>query len=149
MCITIQVYLQVHAVCIMYITCINILTLDNQYVYVIRLTKLQTLLVQLTPNCTASLVSYINHIGSLCFFTYYTFTFSNSNVCEKMSFSREYERRAEWIISASAVGRAEGVANDRSIHKANSLVFSVGTRPQSMWSGTGNMNDALLNLVHQ
>ena len=54
MCINIQVYLQVHAVCIMCITCINILTLDNQYVYVIRLVKLQTLLVQLIPNCTAS-----------------------------------------------------------------------------------------------
>ena len=70
-------------------------------------------------------------------------------MCEKTSFSREYERRAEGIISASAVGRAEGVGNDRSIHEANSLVFSVGTRPRSMRSGTGNMNDALLNLVHQ
>ena len=31
MCITIQVYLQVHELCIVCITCINILTLDNQY----------------------------------------------------------------------------------------------------------------------
>ena len=71
------------------------------------------------------MVSHINHIGSLCFFTYYTFTFSNSNVCEKTSFSREYERRAERLISTSAVGRAEGMGNDRSIHEANSLVFST------------------------
>ena len=49
----------------------------------------------------------------------------------------------------SAVGRAEGMRNDRSIHKANSLVFSAGTRPRTMRNGTGNMNDALLNLVHQ
>ena len=130
----------------MCITCINILTLDNQYVYVIRLVKLQTLFVQIA---LLAMVSHTNHIGSLCFFTYYTFTFSNSNVCEKTSFSMEYERRAEQLVSASAVGRAEGVGNARSIHKANSLVFSEGTRPRSMRSGTGNMNDALLNLVHQ
>ena len=41
------------------------------------------------------------------------------------------------------------MANDRSIHEANNLVFGAGTRPRSMRSGTGNMNDALLNLVHQ
>ena len=50
-------------------------------------------------------------------------------MCEKTSFSREYERRAEQLISASEVGRAEGVANDRLIYKANSLVFGTGTRP--------------------
>ena len=66
-----------------------------------------------------------------------------------MSFSREYERRAELLINASAVGRAGGMGNDRSIHEANSLVFSMGTRPRSMRSGTGNLNDALLNFVHQ
>ena len=69
------------------------------------------------------MVSHINHIGSLCFFTYYTFTFSNSNVCEKTSFSREYERRAERLVSTSAVGRAEGVANDRSIHETNRIAL--------------------------
>ena len=67
-----------------------------------------------------------------------------------MSFSSEYERRAERLVSASAVGRAEGVANYRSmIHKANSVVFSTGTRPWSTWSGTANLNDVLLNLVYQ
>ena len=57
--------------------------------------------------------------------------------------SREYERRAERLVSASVVGRAEGVTNDRSNHEANNLVFGAGTRPRSM------MNDVLLNLVHQ
>ena len=63
--------------------------------------------------------------------------------------SSEYERRAEQLVSASVVGRAEGVASDRSNHEANSLVFGAGTRPRSMRSGTANLNDALLNLVHQ
>ena len=49
----------------------------------------------------------------------------------------------------SPVGRVEGVANDRLIHEACSLVFSAGTRPQSLRSDIANLNDALLNLVHQ
>ena len=55
----------------------------------------------------------------------------------------------ERLVSASVVGRAEGVTKDRSNHEANSLVFGAGTRPRSMRSGTANLNDALLNLVHQ
>ena len=61
----------------------------------------------------------------------------------------EYERRAERLVSASAVGRTEGVANNCSIHETNSPVFGAGTRPRSMRSGTANLNDVLLNLVHQ
>ena len=48
-------------------------------------------------------------------------------------------RRAERLVSASVVERAEGVANYRSIHKANSIVFGVGTKPRSMRSGPGNL----------
>ena len=75
------------------------------------------------------MVSHINHLGSLCFFTYYTFTFSNSNYCVRKRAFPGNTRRAERLISASVVGRAEGMANDRSIDEANSHVFSAGTRP--------------------
>ena len=75
------------------------------------------------------MVSHINHIGSFCFFTYYTFTFSNSNYCVRKQAFPGNTRRADRLISASAVGRAEGMANDHSIHEANSLVFSEDTRP--------------------
>ena len=47
------------------------------------------------------------------------------------------------------MGRVEGVANDHSIHEAYSLVFGAGTRPRSMRSGIANLNDALLDIVHQ
>ena len=57
--------------------------------------------------------------------------------------------RAERLVSASAVGRVEGVANDRLNHEANSLIFSVGTMPRSMRSGTANLNDTLLGLVQK
>ena len=60
-----------------------------------------------------------------------------------------YEMRAERLVSASAVGRAEGVGNDRSNHEANCLVFGAGTRQRSMRSGTANLNNALFNLVNQ
>ena len=33
--------------------------------------------------------------------------------------------------------------------QANNIVFGAGTRPWSMRSGTGNLNDVLLNLAHQ
>ena len=67
----------------------------------------------------------------------------------KRPFPVVYEMRAERLVSASVVGRAEGVGNDRLNHEANCLVFGAGTRPRSMQSGTANLNDALLNLVHQ
>ena len=51
--------------------------------------------------------------------------------------------------ATSPVGRVEGMANDRSIHEACSLVFGAGTRPRSLRSDIANLNDALLNLVHQ
>ena len=35
------------------------------------------------------------------------------------------------------------------IVKQNNVVFGAGTMPRSMWSGTGNLNDVLLNLAHQ
>ena len=53
--------------------------------------------------------------------------------------------------ATSPVGRVEGVANDRSIHEAYtcSLIFGAGTRLRSLRSDIANLNDALLNLVHQ
>ena len=50
--------------------------------------------------------------------------------------------------ATSPVGRVEGVANDRSIHEACSLIFGAGTGLRSLRSDIANLNDALLNLIH-
>ena len=98
--------------------------------------KLQTLLVQLIPNCTAShgnhiLIIYVLFVSSpitlLLLTVILTCTTAWGNGLKQLP--NEYKRRVERLVSASAVGKGEGVANDRSIHKAYSLVFGAGTRP--------------------